>query len=93
MSTSDLSSFWDLIVKSYEIILRVESNLTAIGLYVDHIEERISSFTIARMDMNIREERCFDSELKTAWLGGNINALKVVVTKVEGERSELKGLV
>ena len=32
--------------------------------------------------MNVREERCADSKLETARLGGKINALKVVVTKV-----------
>ena len=35
--------------------------------------------------MAIREERCADSDLETAQLGGGkIYTLKVVVTKVEG---------
>ena len=42
--------------------------------------------------MAVREERCVGSWLKMARLGRNIDALKVVVTKVEGERYELKGL-
>ena len=43
--------------------------------------------------MAVREERCANSKLETDQLGGKIDALKVVVTKVEGERDELKGLV
>ena len=43
--------------------------------------------------MAVREERCVNSELEKARLGGKIDALKVVVTTVEGERDELKGLV
>ena len=42
--------------------------------------------------MAVREERCVGSWLKMARLGRNIDALKVVVTKVEGERYEIKGL-
>ena len=43
--------------------------------------------------MASRDERCADSELETDRLGGNIDALKVVVKKVEGERDKLKGMV
>ena len=43
--------------------------------------------------MDVREERCANSELEMARLGGNIDALKVVVTKFEGGKEELKGLV
>ena len=39
------------------------------------------------------EERRADFELETAQLGVKIDALKVVVTKVEGEREKLKSLV
>ena len=34
--------------------------------------------------MAVMEERCVDSDLETARLGGGIDALKVVVTKIEG---------
>ena len=53
----------------------------------------MSSFTVASRDMVVREERCVDSKLETAWMGGKIDTLKVVVTKVEGERDDLKGLI
>ena len=43
--------------------------------------------------MAVREESCDVSELETAWMGGNIDALKVVITKVEGEMKNIKGLV
>ena len=40
-----------------------------------------------------REDRLANSELKMTRLGEGINALKVVVMKVKGERGDLKGLV
>ena len=49
--------------------------------------------SVFELEATAREERCADSELETARLGGKIDALKVVVMKVEGERDENKGLV
>ena len=43
--------------------------------------------------MAVREERCADSELVMAWLGWEIDALKLVSMKVDEERDELKVLV
>ena len=43
--------------------------------------------------MVVREERCADYELETARMGGKIDALKVVVTKVEGQKDDLNGMV
>ena len=48
---SDLSSLRNLIDERDELILREESNLTAIGLYFNHIEERLSSFVVARRNI------------------------------------------
>ena len=46
-----------------KLVLRVDSNLTAIGLYIDYLEESLASFVIARRYMALMEERCVDSEL------------------------------
>ena len=62
-------------------------------LYTDQIEGRLASFVVDRREMAIREDKCANSELETARLGGKIDALKVVVKEVEGERDDLKGLV
>ena len=35
-------------------------------------------------EMVVREERCADSKLEKTPMGGKINSLKVVVTKVDG---------
>ena len=40
----------------------------------------------------MREERCTNSELETARLGGKIDGLNVLVTKFEEVRDNLKGL-
>ena len=55
----------NLIDKRDKLILKAELNLTNIGSYVDQLNERLSSFTVDRRDMVIREERCADSELET----------------------------
>ena len=59
-------------------------------MYVDQINERLAYFVVARRDMDEREEICADSNLETSRMGGKIDALGVVVTKVEGERENLK---
>ena len=71
--SSDLSSLQYQIENSDEIILWAESNLTAIGLYFDQLEERLASFSVARRDLDLMEERCADSELETTWLGRKID--------------------
>ena len=49
--SSDLSSLQYQIENSDELILWAESNLTAIGLYFDQLEERLASFAVARRGM------------------------------------------
>ena len=60
----------DLKTAKDDIIIRAELNLTAIGSYVNQLEERLSSFTVARRDTALREERCTNSGLEVARLGG-----------------------
>ena len=91
--SSNLSSLQYQIDKRDELILRAEPKLTAIGSYLDQLEERLASFAVTRRDMAVREDRCDHSELETPHLGGEIDALKVVVTKVNGERNDIKGLI
>ena len=67
---SDFSSLWYDFNKRDDIIIGADSNLTAIGSYVNQIEERISSLAVARRNMAIREERCAESELETSQMGG-----------------------
>ena len=62
-------------------------------MYANHLKERLAAFAVTRRDIDIMEERRADFELETAQLGVKIDALKVVVTKVEGEREKLKSLV
>ena len=56
----------------------------SIRSYVDQIKERLASFTVARRNMAVREERCANSDLEKDPLGGKINAMKLVVTKFKG---------
>ena len=54
-------------------MLREESKLAAIGLYVDQLEEGLDSFVVTRRDIYVREERCTNSKLETARLGEKID--------------------
>ena len=62
-----------------KLILRTESNLIAIGSYVNQFQLRLSFFTVASRYMSIMEERCANSQLDMSRLGGKIDALMVVV--------------
>ena len=45
-----------------QAISETESNLTAIGTYVDKLEERLTSFAVTRRDMEERERVCKEIE-------------------------------
>ena len=51
-----------VISSKQKAISETESNLTAIGTYVDRLEERLTSFAVTRRDMEIREKKCKDIE-------------------------------
>ena len=83
----------DIINERDELILRADSNLTAIGLYVNKLEDRLASFMVTRSYMSIRKEKCADSKLETALLEGKIDSLKIVLTNFKGGKDELEVLV
>jgi chromosome segregation ATPase len=55
---SELNSLQKSIWAKQKAINETESNLTAIGTYVDKLEERLTSFAITRRDMEEREKKC-----------------------------------
>jgi chromosome segregation ATPase len=54
----ELNSLQKSIWAKQKAINETESNLTAIGTYVDKLEERLTSFAITRRDMEEREKKC-----------------------------------
>ena len=59
-------------------------------VYVDQLEERLASFSMARRDIEAREERCKDLEIK---IGGHTNEIQLLKTHLESvskEREEVK---
>lgn len=74
-------------------ISETESNLTAIGTYVDKLEERLTSFAITRRDMEERERIC--KGIEEAAINAE-NGKKILEEKVEEftkEQEELKKLL
>lgn len=67
-----------------------ESNLTAIGTYVDRLEERLTSFAVTRRDMESREKKCKDiEETAIAW-ERECKALKEKVDDMTKREEEVK---
>ena len=70
-----------------------ESNLTAIGTYVDKLEERLTSFAITRRDMEQREKKCKEIEEAAAVTKTEKASLEVKVEEYSKEQEELKKLL
>mmetsp|Transcript_5463 Transcript_5463/g.13227 ORF Transcript_5463/g.13227 Transcript_5463/m.13227 type:complete len:618 (+) Transcript_5463:177-2030(+) len=64
-------------------ITDAESNLTAIGTYVDKLEERLTSFAMTRRDMEAREKACKEIEKKA-------EESETQRTKIQGEAEDLR---
>jgi chromosome segregation ATPase len=69
-----------------------ESNLTAIGQYVDTLEQRLASFAIIRRDVELREQKCKEIEEQTLQLEQERDNLRTKIEEFEVEQSDLKAL-
>jgi chromosome segregation ATPase len=74
-------------------ITEKESNLTAIGTYVDKLEERLTSFAVTRRDMEVREKKCTEIEVAAAKAEDEMKVLKGKVDDFVKEQSDLKKLL
>ena len=70
-----------------------ESNLTAIGTYVDKLEERLASFAVTRRDIEAREEQCKRVEEKALVAQEEMKALQAKVDEYTSQEEELKKLL
>ena len=74
-------------------IVATESNLTAIGTYVDKLEERLADFMVARRDIESREKE-YDHLVRTAdEAKSERDATKEKVALYEKEHRDLKELL
>lgn len=70
-----------------------ESNLTAIGTYVDKLEDRLTSFAITRRDMEEREKQCKEIEEAAAVIRAEKKELEGKIESQIEEQDELKKLL
>jgi chromosome segregation ATPase len=70
-----------------------ESNMTAIGTYVDKLEERLTSFAMTRRDIEARERKCKEIEEAAVASESEKKDLEVKVDKYSKEQEELKKLL
>jgi len=70
-----------------------ESNLTAIGTYVDKLEDRLTSFAITRRDMEAREKRCKEIEEAAIQTESEKKELEAKLETYSKEQEELKKLL
>lgn len=74
-------------------ITDAESNLTAIGTYVDKLEERLTSFAVTRRDMDEREKRCKEIEKAAEESESQRQVLAVRVEEYQKGEEDLKKLL
>ena len=90
---SELNSLQKTILIKQKAINETESNLTAIGTYVDKLEERLTSFAITRRDMEEREKTCKAIEESAAKADEEVVAMKAKVEEFTKEQEDLKKLL
>ena len=74
-------------------ITDAESNLTAIGTYVDKLEERLTSFAMTRRDMEDREKKCKEIEKRAEESEIERKAIAEEADALKKQEDELKKLL
>lgn len=89
----EIIALQDSLSTKQKAISETESNLTAIGTYVDRLEERLTSFAVTRRDMEEREKKCKQIEEAAILTENERNALQEKVDEYSKEQSEVKKLL
>jgi len=74
-------------------ITYAESNLTAIGTYVDKLEERLTSFAMTRRDMEEREKKCKEIEKNAEEKEIQRKSIQMKVEEFQKQEDDLKKLL
>ena len=90
---AEINSLQKTIFTKQKAINETESNLTAIGTYVDRLEERLTSFAITRRDMEEREKKCKDIEDSALKAEEQVRVLTAKVNEYTKEQNDLKKLL
>ena len=89
----ELNSLILTISTKQKTISERESNLTAIGTYVDKLEERLTSFAVTRRDIEVREKKCKEIEEAALKTQAEMEKLLVKISDYDDEQVELKKLL
>lgn len=89
----ELNMLQQTISTKQKTISESESNLTAIGTYVDKLEDRLTSFAITRRDMEAREKRCKEIEDAAAVTESQKKEMEENLESYSQEQEELKKLL
>jgi chromosome segregation ATPase len=89
----ELSMLQLSILSKQETLSESESNMTAIGTYVDRLEDRLTSFAVTRRDMEEREKRCKEIEEAAAVIESEKKDLQAKAETYSKEQDELKKLL
>ena len=89
----ELTMLQQALSSKQKTISESESNLTAIGTYVDKLEDRLTSFAITRRDMEEREKQCKDIEEAAAVIRAEKKELEGKIESQIEEQDELKKLL
>lgn len=89
----EIKSLKKAISAKEDAIHQTESNLTAIGTYVDRLESRLGEFAVARRDIEIREEKCKEVEAAAVKTRRELEALTSRAKEMSKEQEEVKTLL
>lgn len=89
----ELANLQATMSQKQKTITDAESNLTAIGTYVDKLEERLTSFAMTRRDMEAREKQCKEIEKAAEESEAQRKAMEAKVEEFESQEEELKKLL
>jgi hypothetical protein len=89
----ELANLQTAMSQKQKTITDAESNLTAIGTYVDKLEERLTSFAMTRRDMEDREKKCKEIEKKAEESEIQRKSIEGEVEGLKKQEEELKKLL
>ncbi len=89
----ELSNLQMAMSNKEKTITDAESNLTAIGTYVDKLEDRLTSFAMTRRDMEEREKKCKEIEKKAEESETKRKSAESELEELKKQQEELKKLL
>lgn len=90
---TEVSLLQNVISQKQKAINDTESNMTVIGTYVDKLEERLATFSIAKRDIEVRESKCVEIEESVLLKEEENASLLKKIGEFEKDQEDLKSLL